>query len=82
MSDSSAADHVHDEIPGRAGELARDAGSKPQEVMDFMGINRGDVVADILAGGGYYTYLLRERVGPTGQVFAQGYRPALWTAAI
>jgi predicted methyltransferase len=34
-------------------------------------------VADILAGGGYYTYLLRERVGPTGQVFAQGYRPAL-----
>jgi hypothetical protein len=48
MSDSSAADHVHDEIPGRAGELARDAGSKPQEVMDFMGINRGDVVADIL----------------------------------
>jgi predicted methyltransferase len=78
MADSSAADHVHDdEIPGRATELARDAGSKPQEVMDFMGVGRGDVVADILAGGGYYTYLLRERVGPTGQVFAQGYSPAL-----
>ena len=78
MSDSSAADQVHDdEIPSRTSELARDAGSKPQEVMDFMGINRGDVVADILAGGGYYTYLLRERVGPTGQVFAQGYPPDL-----
>jgi len=78
MSDSSAADLVHDdEIPSRAGELARDAGSKPQEVMDFMGISRGDVVADILAGGGYYTYLLRERVGPTGQVFAEGYGPNL-----
>ncbi len=78
MSDSSAADLVHDdEIPSRAGELARDAGSKPQEVMDFMGINRGDVVADILAGSGYYTYLLRERVGPTGQVLAEGYQPAL-----
>lgn len=63
--------------PSRAQELARDAGSRPQEVMDFVGVRRGDSVADILAGGGYHTYLLSERVGPEGRVYAQGYAPGL-----
>jgi len=69
-------DHV-EEIPSRAAELERDAGSKPQAVMDFLGIDRGDQVADIFAGSGYYTYLLSERVGPTGKVWAQGFSPGL-----
>ncbi|HEY7473335.1 MAG TPA: methyltransferase domain-containing protein [Gemmatimonadota bacterium] len=66
-----------EEIPSRAAEVGRDAGSKPQEVMDWLGIDRGDRVADIFAGGGYYTYLLSERVGSTGMVWAQGYSPGL-----
>lgn len=66
-----------DSIPNRAEETARDAGSRPQAVMDFVGVERGDAVADIFAGGGYYTYLLSERVGPEGKVYAQGYRPGL-----
>ena len=65
------------EIPSRAAEIERDAGSKPQEVMDWLGIGEGDEVADIFAGGGYYTYLLSERVGPTGRVWAQGFSPGL-----
>lgn len=65
------------ELPSRAAERARDAGSKPQEVMDFLGIGSGDSVADILAGSGYYTYLLSERVGATGRVFVEGYQPTL-----
>ncbi|HUF89130.1 MAG TPA: class I SAM-dependent methyltransferase [Gemmatimonadota bacterium] len=69
-------DHV-EEIPSRAAELERDAGSKPQAVMDFLGIDRDDQVADIFAGSGYYTYLLSERVGPTGKVWAQGFSPGL-----
>lgn len=69
-------DHVED-IPSRTAELARDAGSKPQVVMDFLDIDAGDQVADIFAGGGYYTYLLSERVGPTGRVWAQGFSPGL-----
>jgi predicted methyltransferase len=75
-----ASDAGHDEveeIPSREAELARDAGSKPQEVMDFLGIDGGDRVADIFAGGGYYTYLLSERVGSTGMVWAQGFSPGL-----
>lgn len=66
-----------DEIPNRAAEVARDEGSRPQAVMDFVGIERGDAVADIFAGSGYYTYLLSERVGPRGRVYAQGYGPGL-----
>jgi predicted methyltransferase len=69
-------DHA-DSIPSRAQEGERDAGSKPQEVMDFLGIRPGASVADIFAGGGYYTYLLSQRVGPSGRVYAQGYSPGL-----
>lgn len=65
------------EVPTRDEEVARDEGSKPQVVMDFVGIEPGDRVADIFAGSGYYTYLLSDRVGPQGRVYAQGYRPAL-----
>lgn len=68
----------HDaEIPSRAAEVERDVGSKPQEVMDLIGIGPGDQVADIFAGSGYFTYLLSERVGPEGRVYAQGYSPGL-----
>jgi predicted methyltransferase len=69
-------DHV-EEIPSRSAEVVRDTGSKPQQVMDFLAIDRDDQVADIFAGGGYYTYLLSERVGPSGRVWAQGFSPGL-----
>jgi predicted methyltransferase len=75
-TDPAGHDEV-EEIPSRESELARDAGSKPQEVMDFLEIDAGDRVADIFAGGGYYTYLLSERVGSTGMVWAQGFSPGL-----
>lgn len=77
-SPAEPAGHDHDpDIPGRSAEIERDQGSRPQEVMDFVGIQRGDAVADIFAGGGYFTYLLSERVGPEGEVYAQGYNPNL-----
>ena len=79
-ADSATVDTTDDgpeELPSRQAELERDAGSKPQEVFDFLGIGPGDHVADIFAGGGYHTYLLSERVGPAGRVYAQGYGPGL-----
>lgn len=72
-----AADHDHEELPDRSTETARDEGSHPQVVMDFVGVKAGDRVADVFAGNGYYTYLLSERVGPDGRVYAQGYSPGL-----
>ena len=48
----------------------RDAGRKPQQVMQFAGITPGMKVLDYIASGGYYTEVLSHRVGPKGQVLA------------
>lgn len=75
---AEAEPEIHaDSIPSRQDEVARDEGSKPQALMDYVGIERGDAVVDIVAGSGYFTYLTSERVGPDGRIYAQGYRPAL-----
>lgn len=47
-----------------------DAGRKPAEVIRFFGIERGDKVADLLTGGGYWTRILVPLVGPEGKVYA------------
>ena len=39
--------------------------------MDALGIGEGSVVADLGAGGGWFTVRLARRVGPNGLVFAQ-----------
>jgi len=49
---------------------ARDAGRKPGQVLEFFDIGAGDHVADLLAGGGYYTRILARVVGPDGEVYA------------
>lgn len=47
-----------------------DAARRPQDVIRFFGIERGDHVADLLAGGGYWTRILVPLVGPSGRVYA------------
>jgi ubiquinone/menaquinone biosynthesis C-methylase UbiE len=42
----------------------------PNEVMDALTISESDVVADIGAGGGYFTRRFSDRVGPGGRVYA------------
>jgi predicted methyltransferase len=68
--DHDTADQDTVPLPTREQDMARDAGERPGQVMDELGIKRGSKVADIIAGGGYYTYLLAERVGPEGMVYA------------
>lgn len=51
-------------------DRAQDEGRHPAEVLAFSGIKRGDVVVDFMAGGGYYTALLADLVGPKGAVYA------------
>lgn len=53
-----------------AADVARDAARKPAEMLAFAGIKPGDVVLEILPGGGYFTRLLSKAVGPTGHVYA------------
>jgi predicted methyltransferase len=53
-----------------ADEVALDAARKPAEVLAFAGVKRGDVVADYLAGSGYFTRMFADIVGPKGQVYS------------
>jgi predicted methyltransferase len=52
-----------------AGEPELDQTRKPEEVLAFYGVKRGDKVADISAGRGYYTAILSGVVGPEGLVY-------------
>lgn len=47
-----------------------DATRSPAEIIEFLGIGLGDRVADVLAGGGYYTRILVPLVGDEGRVYA------------
>ena len=51
-----------------AADKERDARDKPAEVLALARFKRGDTVADILAGGGYYSEILSGIVGPQGKV--------------
>ena len=51
-----------------ADDRERDARDKPAEVLALAGFQAGDTVADILAGGGYYSEILSGIVGPQGNV--------------
>jgi predicted methyltransferase len=55
----------------RAADRTNDARRKPQEMLMFIGINRGMTALDLSAGGGYTSELLARTVGPTGRVVAQ-----------
>lgn len=49
---------------------SRDAWQRPKEVIEKLGITPGSRVADLGAGGGYFTWHLAEAVGPDGTVYA------------
>jgi ubiquinone/menaquinone biosynthesis C-methylase UbiE len=58
----------------------RDIWQKPDQVMDSLGIADGSKVADIGAGGGYFTVRLARRVGPNGVVWAEDVQEAMLEA--
>ena len=53
-----------------ADDIAKDANRKPAESLAFAGVKPGDKVADYAAGGGYFTRLFADVVGPGGHVYA------------
>lgn len=47
-----------------------DANRKPADVLAAVGVKPGETVGEYLPGGGYYTRMLSDIVGPTGKVYA------------
>ena len=58
-------------------DRASDAGRHPEAVLEFFGIQPGDIVLEMWAGGGYYTELLAHVVGESGKVVAHANTPIL-----
>jgi arsenite methyltransferase len=63
--------HIDPELYlGALEDPKRDAYQKPQEVMGALGLKAGEVIADIGAGSGYFTFRLAHQVGDRGKVYA------------
>jgi SAM-dependent methyltransferase len=55
----------------------REQWQKPDLIMDALKIGEGDVVADLGAGGGWFTVHLARRVWPNGIVYAEDVQPTM-----
>src|SRR6266566_4365533 len=55
----------------------REAEEAPGAALDAIGLKKGDVVADIGAGVGYFTWRMAERIGPEGKVYANDIQPRM-----
>ena len=55
----------------------RDAWQRPDQIMDALQIGENSVVADLGAGGGWFTVRLARRVGPNGHVYAEDIQPQM-----
>jgi SAM-dependent methyltransferase len=55
----------------------RDEWQKPEQIMDTLRIAEGSIVADLGAGGGWFTIHLARRVGPNGAVYAEDIQPQM-----
>ena len=53
----------------------RDAHQKPEQVIEALALKKGEIIADIGAGSGYFTLRLARAVGPTGRVYAVDVSP-------
>ena len=53
----------------------RDAYQKTHEVMRALGLEAGEIIADIGAGSGYFTFRLTHHIGDRGKVYAVDVSP-------
>lgn len=77
---SAAAQHARLFPPADLGLLEgpdREAYQRPDQIMDALQIAEGSVVADLGAGGGWFTVRLARRVGPNGRVYAEDIQPEM-----
>jgi predicted methyltransferase len=63
-----------------AADTATDASRDPKDTLAFAGVKPGMAVAELFPGGGYYTRMISDIVGPTGSVI--GIENAGWKGAV
>jgi predicted methyltransferase len=61
-------------------DRADDANRAPAETLAFVGVKTGMKVGELFPGGGYFTRLISDVVGPTGRVY--GLENAGWADAV
>lgn len=52
-------------------DRVRDGARRPYQVMQLLGVNAGETLLDVGAGGGWFTRVLSAATGPSGKVIAQ-----------
>jgi predicted methyltransferase len=52
-------------------DRVRDGARRPYQVMQLLGVNAGQTLLDVGAGGGWFTRVLSAATGPSGKVIAQ-----------
>jgi predicted methyltransferase len=80
LSAPLAAQHARLFPPQELGQLEgpdRDAWQRPDQIMDALLIGEGSTVADLGAGGGWFTVRMARRVGPNGRVYAEDVQPEM-----
>ena len=63
-----------------AADTATDAARDPADTLAFAGVKPGMTVAELFPGGGYYSRMLSDIVGPRGRVY--GIENAGWKEAV
>jgi predicted methyltransferase len=58
-------------------DRARDVNRKPAEVIAFAGIKPGEQIGELMPGGGYFTRIFCQVVGPKGHVYTAHVLPAV-----
>ena len=74
---SSSSRLLKPEDSGLLEDPDRDEWQQPDRIMDTLHIADGSRVADIGAGGGWFTIRLARRVGPNGVVYAEDIQPEM-----
>jgi ubiquinone/menaquinone biosynthesis C-methylase UbiE len=78
-----ASHDTHNLLPDSKAYIARledpkrDEYQKPHQVISALNLKEGEVVADIGAGSGYFTFRLARHVGDTGRVYAVDVNPEM-----
>jgi ubiquinone/menaquinone biosynthesis C-methylase UbiE len=76
--DAQEMHRLHNDLKSYIGMLddpKRDAYQRPHEVLAALNLKPGEVIADIGAGSGYFTFRLAHHVGAKGKVYAVDVSP-------